>query len=77
MRKYPVTTGMLRWLRKRLDTGDADDAVRWAALTTAWFFRLRCSEYAQHPGRAADETKVAAVVAGDAPRLPALAPKPP
>ena len=44
-RKYPVTAEMMRWLRRKLDTGKVGDAARWAALATAFFFMLRASEY--------------------------------
>ena len=36
---------MMHWLRRKLNTGTVGDAARWAALTTAFFFMLRASEY--------------------------------
>lgn len=41
-RKLPVTARMLRSIRARLDLSKPEDAVRWSAITTAWYFLLRC-----------------------------------
>jgi hypothetical protein len=45
-RKRPVTPRMLRWIRKGLKPKTCqDDAMIWAAITTAFFFLLRSCEY--------------------------------
>ena len=48
-RKYPVLPCMLRWMKQHLDESRSfskgDQVALWAALTTAFFFLLRASEY--------------------------------
>ena len=57
-RKYPVTVEMLRWLKRRLDTGTLDGVATWAAIVTAFFFMLRASEYLADPGRPWRDSRV-------------------
>ena len=49
-RKHPVTTGMLRWVSRRLYTEYFDDIVLDCAVKTGWFFLLRVGEFAQSGG---------------------------
>eukprot|EP00972_Heterocapsa_arctica_P042736 6302281-Heterocapsa_arctica.AAC.1 len=52
-RRYPVTIDMLHWIWQHLQLGrllPADAAVLWLAVTLAWFFLLRASEYLALPG---------------------------
>ena len=45
-RCHPVSTRMLKWLRKGLDiVHSADAALIWAAVMLGFFFLLRASEY--------------------------------
>ena len=36
---------MMRWLHKKYDTGDPNDAVLWAIMTVGWFFLLRAGKF--------------------------------
>ena len=48
-RKYPVLPCMMRWIKQHLDESDSfskgDKVALWTAMTTAFFFLLRASEY--------------------------------
>ena len=48
-RKYPVTVEMLAWLQERPSAGKLGDAARWAAISAAFFFMPRASEYLADP----------------------------
>jgi hypothetical protein len=57
-RKWPVTTRMLRWIFRKMGVGTKDHKLLKGAMSLAWFFLLRLSEYAAHDGQPFDMNKV-------------------